>query len=185
MDGPAVGRHSPSAEWITKCEHRGEPPPVLGGDAQYVHAPMTALLRHTGRRSGRSYATVVGAWLNGEMIVGSLTFGNQIDWVRNVVAAGCCSIRLDGRDYEATHPEFLDRDQAKALYMPVSSRMERASFRLLGIRQFMCLHAMPVAPDRLGPQSETGSAHRSRVIAVRDHSHEELVLDAVPWRVFG
>jgi deazaflavin-dependent oxidoreductase (nitroreductase family) len=109
-------------------------------------ARSTALLRHTGRRSGRAYATPVAAWLNGEVIVVSLTFGNQTDWVRNVAAAGRCSIRVDGRDYEATHPEFLEREQAKALYMPVSSRMERASFRLLGIRQFMRLHAVPVAP---------------------------------------
>jgi deazaflavin-dependent oxidoreductase (nitroreductase family) len=105
-----------------------------------------ALLRHTGRRSGRAYLTPVAAWLNGEVIVVSLAFGNQTDWVRNVVAAGRCSIRLDGLDYEATRPEFLSREQARALYMPVSSRIERASFRLLGIRQFIRLHAVPAAP---------------------------------------
>jgi deazaflavin-dependent oxidoreductase (nitroreductase family) len=109
-------------------------------------ARPVALLGHTGRRSGRVHVTPVAAWLNGEVIVVSLTFGNQTDWVRNVVAAGRCSIRVDGRDYEATHPEFLGRAQARELYRPVTSRMERASFRLLGIRQFMRLHAMPVAP---------------------------------------
>jgi hypothetical protein len=49
-----------------------------------------------------------------------LTFGSQSGWSRNVEAAGGCSIRIDGKDYEATRPE-------------------RASYRLLGIRQFMLL----------------------------------------------
>lgn len=114
--------------------------------AGHAGARPVALLRHTGRRSGRAHETPVAAWLTGEVILVSLTFGNQTDWVRNVVAAGRCSIRLDGRDYDATHPEFLTREQARALCAPVTSRMERASFRLLGIRQFMRLRAVPVAP---------------------------------------
>jgi deazaflavin-dependent oxidoreductase (nitroreductase family) len=104
-----------------------------------------ALVSHTGRRSGRVHVTPVAAWLNGEVVVVSLTFGNQSDWVRNVVAAGRCSIQLDGRAYEATHPEFLTGKQARAFYLPVSSRLERASFRLLGVRQFIRMHAVPAA----------------------------------------
>ena len=91
-------------------------------------------------------------------------FGTQVtsDWTpgsryeQGHPAAGRCSIRVDGRDYEATHPEFLGRAQARELYRPVTSRMERASFRLLGIRQFMRLHAMPVAPDRANRAASTG-----------------------------
>jgi len=74
-----------------------------------------------------------------------LTFGNQSDWSRNVVAAGGCSIRLDGRDYRASQPEFVGLDQASELIGPMFSALERASFRLLGIRQFMLLHAVPAS----------------------------------------
>ena len=100
-----------------------------------------AQIRHTGRRSGRPYVTPASARLRADVIVIPLTFGNQSDWVRNIVAAGRCSIRLDGQDYEASEPRFLSRGQAGELIKPMFSPMERASFRVLGIRQLLCLHA--------------------------------------------
>jgi deazaflavin-dependent oxidoreductase (nitroreductase family) len=106
---------------------------------------MAAQLRHTGRRSGRPYVTPVSARLHGDVILIALTFGNQSDWVRNIAAAGRCSIRLDGQDFEATDPRFLSRGQASELVGPMFSPMERASFRLLGIRQFLRLHAVPAS----------------------------------------
>ena len=109
------------------------------------HFHMAAQIRHIGRRSGRPYITPAGARLHGEVIMIPLTFGNQSDWSRNVAVAGGCSIRLDGRDYQASQPEFLGRDQAKELIRPMFSPLERASFRLLGIRQFMLLHAVPAS----------------------------------------
>jgi deazaflavin-dependent oxidoreductase (nitroreductase family) len=109
------------------------------------HFRMAAQIRHTGRSSGRPYVTPAGARLHGEVIMIPLTFGNRSDWSRNVAAAGGCSIRLDGRDYQASQPEFLGRDQARELIGPMFSPLERASFRLLGIRQFMRLHAVPAS----------------------------------------
>jgi len=107
------------------------------------HFRMAAQIRHVGRRSGRSYVTPAGARLRGEVIMIPLTFGNRSDWSRNVAAAGGCSIRLDGRDYQASQPEFVGLEQAGELIRPMFSPLERASFRLLGIRQFMVLHAVP------------------------------------------
>ena len=109
------------------------------------HFHMAAQIRHIGRRSGRPYITPAGARLHGEVIMIPLTFGNQSDWSRNVAVAGGCSIRLDGRDYQASQPEFLGRNQARELIRPMFSPLERASFRLLGIRQFMLLHAVPAS----------------------------------------
>ena len=109
------------------------------------HFRMAAQIRHVGRRSGRSYVTPAGARLRGEVIMIPLTFGNRSDWSRNVTAAGGCSIRLDGRDYQASQPEFVGLEQARELIRPMFSPLERASFRLLGIRQFMLLHAVPAS----------------------------------------
>jgi hypothetical protein len=99
--------------------------------------------------------TPASARRGGDVIVIPLTFGNQSDWVRNIVAAGRCSIRLDGQDYEATEPRFLRRDQAGELLKPMFSPTERASFRVLGIRQFLRLHAA-LAPAYA---QETASGH--------------------------
>jgi hypothetical protein len=57
-------------------------------------------------------------------------------------------IRLRGRDYTATHPEFLGVEDAQPLIRSAFSPLERASFRLLGIRQVLSLHAIPAKqPD--------------------------------------
>ena len=68
-----------------------------------------------------------------------LTFGNQSDWSRNVLAAGGCSLRLEGADYRATAPVLLTPEEADRYVRAAFGRLERASLRLLGIRQFLRL----------------------------------------------
>jgi hypothetical protein len=65
-----------------------------------------------------------------------------------VRAAGGCAIRLRGREYAATDPEFLGAEDAQPLIRSAFSPLERASFRLLGIRQVLSLQAIPAQqPD--------------------------------------
>jgi deazaflavin-dependent oxidoreductase (nitroreductase family) len=117
--------------------------PLIRKMAGRRHFRMAAQIRHVGRRSGRPYMTSAGARLSGDVVVIPLTFGNQSDWSRNVRAAGGCSIRLEGRDYTATRPEFLTGPEAAPLIRSAFRPLERASFRMLGIRQFMRLHVVP------------------------------------------
>lgn len=119
--------------------------PLVRKLAGRPHFRMAAQVWHVGRRSGRTYMTPVGARLHGDVAVIPLTFGNQSDWSRNVRAAGGCSLRVNGRDYDATQPEFLSPREAKELVRSAFSPLERASFRMLGISQFMRLH---IVPDR-------------------------------------
>jgi deazaflavin-dependent oxidoreductase (nitroreductase family) len=102
---------------------------------------MAAQIRHVGRRSGRPYMTPAGARLSGDVIVIPLTFGSRSDWAQNVRAAGGCTIRLNGRDFSATKPEFRCLEDVQPLIRSVFNASERASFRLLGIRQVLILAA--------------------------------------------
>jgi deazaflavin-dependent oxidoreductase (nitroreductase family) len=129
--------------------------PIVTKLAGRRHFPIAAQIRHVGRRSGRPHVTPAGARLSGDTIVIPLTFGNRSDWVQNVQAAGGCAIRLRGRDYAATDPEFLGLEDARRLIRSAFSPLERASFRLLGIRQVLSLHAIP-ADQPHGQQSFTG-----------------------------
>jgi deazaflavin-dependent oxidoreductase (nitroreductase family) len=113
--------------------------PLIRRFAGRRHFRMAAQIHHVGRRSGRPYMTPAGAHLHGDVILIPLTFGNQSDWARNVRAAGGCRVVLNGRDYHAAQPEFLDRRAATPLVRSMFSPVERAGFRLLGIRQFMRL----------------------------------------------
>lgn len=117
--------------------------PLIVKLAGRPHFHMAAQLTHTGRRSGRTYVTPVGARRAGDMVLIPLTFGNQSDWSRNVLAAGHCSLRLGGADYEATAPALLSREEADPGVRALFSRVERASFRVLGIRQFLSLAVVP------------------------------------------
>ncbi len=113
--------------------------PVMLKLAGRRHVRMAAQIRHVGRRSGRPYVTPAGARLAGDTFVIPLTFGNSSDWSRNVRAAGGCTIRLDGADYRAVQPELAGRDEAAPLLRAAFGPVERAMFRMLGIRQYLLL----------------------------------------------
>ena len=113
--------------------------PVMRKLAGRRHMRMAAEIRHVGRRSGRPYVTPAGARLTGDTFVIPLTFGNQSDWSRNVRAAGGCTIRLKGTEYRAVQPELADRDQAAPVVRAAFGPVERAMFRMLGIRQYLLL----------------------------------------------
>jgi deazaflavin-dependent oxidoreductase (nitroreductase family) len=100
-----------------------------------------AQVHHVGRRSGRAYVTPVSARMRGDVLLIALTFGNQSDWSRNVRAAAGCTVRLGGRTYRATSPEFVTWADDRALIASAFNPVLRAGSRALGIRQFMRLHA--------------------------------------------
>ena len=117
--------------------------PLIRKFAGRRHFRMAAEIRHVGRKSGRAYVTPAGARVSGDVAVIPLTFGNQSDWSKNVRAAGGCSIRLNGIDYEAVMPEVVSRADAGPVIRSAFSTMERAQFKMLGIKQFLLLRRVP------------------------------------------
>ena len=80
--------------------------------------PGFALLFHTGRRSGRSYQTPVNVFRGGDGYRIALTYGAESDWVRNVMAAGGCTIETRRRRIALTHPRIV-RDPSRRWAPPV------------------------------------------------------------------
>lgn len=117
--------------------------PIILKLAGRRHFRMAAQIRHVGRRSGRTYTTPVSARRTGDSVLIALTFGNQSDWVRNVRSAGGGSIRIEGADMDVTQPRFASREEARPLVRAAFGPMERAGFRMLGIKQVMILRAAP------------------------------------------
>jgi hypothetical protein len=79
------------------------------------------------------------------MVAIALTFGNQSDWSRNVRSAGGATIRIKGKDYDVTQPRVMSRQEAKPLVHAAFSPIERAGFRILGIKQVMILRTVSAA----------------------------------------
>jgi deazaflavin-dependent oxidoreductase (nitroreductase family) len=113
--------------------------PVMMTMAGRRHVRMAAQVRHVGRKSGRRYVTPVAAQRTGDTFVVPLTFGNQSDWSRNVLAAGGGTIRLNGVDFRVHQPELADRAEAKSLVRAAFNPVMRAGFGVLGIRQVLLL----------------------------------------------
>jgi deazaflavin-dependent oxidoreductase (nitroreductase family) len=103
--------------------------------------PIFAQVRHRGRRSGRAYRTPVAARRVADGFIISLAFGAQVDWHRNLVAAGGGVICWRGRDYEVSRPEMIDGDVA----LPAFHAVQRLFLRLGGIDGYIRVHDAAVA----------------------------------------
>jgi deazaflavin-dependent oxidoreductase (nitroreductase family) len=76
--------------------------------------PLWAVLRHRGRRSGKTYATPVAVIPTPTTFVIALPYGPGTDWVRNVRAEGHCTIRWKGVDRPCSNPVLVGKDVAMA-----------------------------------------------------------------------
>jgi deazaflavin-dependent oxidoreductase (nitroreductase family) len=85
--------------------------------------PPWVVLRHRGRRSGKEYATPVAVIPTETTFVIALPWGRETDWVRNVTAAGRCTIRWKGADFECTDPTFVGKDVALAAARGLTRRV--------------------------------------------------------------
>ncbi len=100
-------------------------------------APGFAILHHTGRRSGKAYATPINAFRDGNDYLFALTYGAETDWLKNVLAAGGCEIVTRGQRIRLTNPRILAdagigwaplpvRLVLRAIHAPQYVRMTRA-----------------------------------------------------------
>ena len=93
--------------------------------------PGFGVLRYRGRTTGREYRTPMNVFRRGDRIVFALTYGPEVQWVKNIVAAGGVDLRTMGRDLHLVEPElFTDpsRGQMPALIRPFLGFMRVTEF---------------------------------------------------------
>ena len=88
-----------------------------------------AIVRHVGRRSGRSYSTPVVAEPTPDGFVIMLPYGKQVDWCRNVMAAGGGTILWRGQEYAVGEPELIGGETALEM-VPSSKRYALSMLRI-------------------------------------------------------
>ena len=69
--------------------------------------PPWAIVSHRGRRSGRQYRTPVVAFKRGKTLSIGILYGENSDWVRNVLAGGGEVVR-GGRTHQLVNPRVAD-----------------------------------------------------------------------------
>ena len=77
-----------------------------------------AIVQHVGRRSGKLYETpiIVSPVKDGFVI--ELTYGYDVDWHKNVLAAGGCTVVWHGKEYVIDKIEPLDTETGRAVFPP-------------------------------------------------------------------
>lgn len=68
--------------------------------------PSFAVVKHSGRKSGTPYETVVSAFRKGDTLAIGLMHG-KTNWVKNVLAAGEADVHLFHGDVHITNPRIL------------------------------------------------------------------------------
>jgi deazaflavin-dependent oxidoreductase (nitroreductase family) len=103
-----------------------------------------AIVRHVGRRSGKPYETVIWVWPLGEGFVIAQTYGPEVDWYRNMRAAGGGMLVWHKRVYTVGKPEPIDAKTA----MPAFPAFFRPLFRWSDMRDFVFMKSSGSEPLR-------------------------------------
>jgi hypothetical protein len=87
------------------------------------------------------------AELSSDSFVIALLYGTSVDWYRNVLAAGRCTLTWHGQDYTLVEPELLDAATAEPLLVPVRA----FGLKLLGVKHYMRMRRLAEAPEKVAP----------------------------------
>lgn len=102
-----------------------------------------AVVHHVGRKSGKAYTTpIMVEPVKGGFII-ELTYGPEVDWYRNVVAAGQCTLRWHSKTYELQEPEMVDTNVGLGAFHP----LPRLLLRLLHRKDFVRMRRRLVKPS--------------------------------------
>jgi deazaflavin-dependent oxidoreductase (nitroreductase family) len=91
--------------------------------ARYL--PGTGTIEHRGRKSGKSYKTIVTAYRKGNVLAIALAHG-KTDWVKNVLAAGEADLRFARHQVHLTNTRILPAgsDGSAAAGLPWLARVQ-------------------------------------------------------------
>ena len=88
-----------------------------------------SIMRHVGRHSGRTYQTPVLASYMDEVVLIPLSYGENVDWLRNILAQGGCELCWQNQWMRAINPLVIDSKTAIAI-LPEKRRKLFERFKL-------------------------------------------------------
>jgi deazaflavin-dependent oxidoreductase (nitroreductase family) len=104
------------------------------------HLPGFGILEYRGRRSGRTYRTPLNVFHAGDDWIVALTYGADVQWVKNVLAAGECRLTTRGRTIRLVDPRLFVDPSRHLMPLPV-----RFFLGLMRVTQFLRLSPSPAA----------------------------------------
>ena len=98
--------------------------------------PPFAIVAHKGRRSGKEYRTPIMAFRSPTGFAIALTYGPETDWVRNVLAAGTCTLEYRGEALPLTDPRLVHAAEVRAVLPAVV----RYILRLMRVDDYLLMN---------------------------------------------
>ncbi|MGA8254222.1 MAG: nitroreductase family deazaflavin-dependent oxidoreductase [Mycobacterium sp.] len=98
-----------------------------------------SVVEHTGRRSGKRYATPVATERVPDGFVIPLPYGVGVDWLRNVLAAESATIRAHGQSFRVVQPEIISAKAAAPQLRPQRRRI----YDLFGVKNYLKVKSEP------------------------------------------
>ena len=96
--------------------------------------PWFGILEYRGRKTGKAYRTPMNVFRRGEHMVLALTYGPDVQWVKNIVAAGEVDVRTMGRTVHLLEPELFTDPSCREMPLLI-----RPFLRLMRVTEFMRL----------------------------------------------
>jgi deazaflavin-dependent oxidoreductase (nitroreductase family) len=97
--------------------------------------PGFGVVTHRGRRSGKEYRIPVNVFRRGGGFLFCLTYGKDSDWVRNVRAAGGCTLLTRRRTHRLTNPRLEHHEQS----LPELPVLVRTIMKLTKVHDYLQL----------------------------------------------
>ena len=96
------------------------------------HLGGFGVVHHVGRKSGRSYETPVNCWIKEGIVTVALTYGSDVDWLKNLEAAGGGEVEIRGEKIKIGSPVDVDTEEGLARM----SGFVRSALRGLDVTEF-------------------------------------------------
>lgn len=80
---------------------------------------LHAIIHHVGRKSGQSYVTPVAVASIDHGFAVPLIYGPHVDWCRNILASGGCTLQWHDTTYHLVEPEVVDRASVIPQFSPL------------------------------------------------------------------
>jgi len=81
--------------------------------------PGFGILLYRGRTSGKDYRTPMNVFRHGDEYVFALTYGGEVQWVKNILAAGECGLLTRGRTIRLVEPVVFVDPERRRMPFPV------------------------------------------------------------------
>ena len=103
----------------------------------FVHRlPGFAIISHRGRKTGEIHRTPMNVFRDGDDYLFALTYGSNVQWVKNVLAAGEADLRIGDKTIHLTRPELFVDPKRRLMPQPV-----RTMLGVMRVSEFLRMRA--------------------------------------------